>query len=68
MPINLTQLMKHKEYQPKMDDLKSIFHQVLLAVQHLHERSLIHRDIKPSNILFDSEGKAMLSDFDLLMR
>lgn len=35
-----------------------------LAYEHLH--GVFHRDIKPSNILIDQEGKAYLSDFDLV--
>jgi len=51
------------------DALFSIFYQVGLAVQHLHEQGIAHLDIKPENILVrstcvhPSEFTAKLSDF-----
>jgi hypothetical protein len=48
---------------------KVLLRQVVLAVQHLHERSIIHRDIKPENILFVGEDASSLqiklTDFGL---
>lgn len=29
---------------------------LLLALKHLHERSIVHRDIKPANILIGANG------------
>jgi hypothetical protein len=28
-----------------------IFHQLVSAVQHLHEHGVVHRDLKPSNVV-----------------
>ena len=39
--------------------------EVILAIQHLHERGIIFRDLKPDNIVIDEEGHALLTDFGL---
>lgn len=35
------------------------------AVGYAHTRGFVHRDIKPANILFDEDGRAVLSDFGI---
>lgn len=35
------------------------------ALHAMHEAGYLHGDVKPANILFSSEGKAYLTDFDL---
>ncbi|PHH87860.1 hypothetical protein CDD83_8313 [Cordyceps sp. RAO-2017] len=39
--------------------------EVVLGVEHLHERDIIHRDLKPDNLLIDQKGHLKLTDFGL---
>lgn len=43
-----------------------IFHQVLDAVQYVHDCNLIHRDLKPSNVFFSFDGIIKVGDFGLV--
>ncbi|OLN97186.1 Negative regulator of sexual conjugation and meiosis [Colletotrichum chlorophyti] len=49
------------------DDLsKSVFLQILNAVEHCHSLGIYHRDLKPENILVSDHGKTVkLADFGL---
>ena len=47
----------------------TIFHQLLTAVNYLHQNNIVHRDLKPENLLFANEdcdlGLLKLCDFGL---
>ena len=38
---------------------------ILLAINHLHQNSIVYRDLKPENILVDKNGYLKLTDFGL---
>lgn len=40
-----------------MFQIKTLFSQIVSAVEYVHLAGLIHRDLKPSNIFFAPDGK-----------
>lgn len=42
-----------------------IFHDLLSALNHLHELGIFHRDVKPENILIAKGDRAVLTDFGI---
>ena len=44
----------------------SITRQIGKALSNLHEKGLLHRDVKPENILIEKNGRAVLTDFNLV--
>ena len=51
-----------KEGPLSKDRALEVMQQVGAALAYAHSQGVIHRDLKPSNILFDSKGKARVSD------
>jgi serine/threonine protein kinase len=39
--------------------------EIILGIEHLHEKDIIYRDIKPENILIDMDGHVRIADFGL---
>jgi len=44
---------------------KRYFAEIVLGVEHLHNRGIVHRDLKPDNLLIDQKGHLKLTDFGL---
>ena len=45
--------------------VEHIAHSMLVALAHMHNRSVCHRDIKPDNVLINHAGEVKLADFGL---
>jgi serine/threonine-protein kinase len=59
-----------KEYieQQKVVNWKEAVHfvsQILLALQHAHDKGIVHRDIKPQNIMLLQDGTIKAADFGI---
>jgi serine/threonine protein kinase len=46
----------------------TLFKQIVIAVQFIHERDIAHLDIKPENVLIDASGTLKLADFGLAQK
>ncbi|CAD8085010.1 unnamed protein product [Paramecium primaurelia] len=46
------------------DETRQIIKQLLIAIQHIHNKGISHRDIKPDNILVNIEGNCELKLLD----
>lgn len=63
MPLTLGDILTRGE-NLSLDQICSIFSDILLALKHIHGQGIVHRDVKPSAILLSSaSGPAYLSDF-----
>lgn len=58
---NLTKLIERE----KLSEPQIAFFckEILLALQHLHDKKTVHRDIKTDNILLNDKGEVKLADF-----
>lgn len=54
-----------KFIEPK--EASRITREICQALDYAHSQGVIHRDVKPSNILLNKEGRAILTDFGLVL-
>lgn len=60
---NLSEAVREENLRTKLD-AKLVMNSLRSAVAHLHSLGLCHNDINPRNVMFDSNDKIVLIDFD----
>ncbi|KRX00795.1 Protein kinase-like domain [Pseudocohnilembus persalinus] len=60
LSLHLAQRTTFDEYSAKYYTAE-----LILAIEHIHEKDIVYRDLKPENILIDKEGHIKLADFGL---
>ncbi|OMJ23187.1 CTD kinase subunit alpha [Smittium culicis] len=62
---DLSGLLARSDWVLEQENIKSLVHQILSGLNHMHEYGIIHRDIKGSNILLNDKGELKIVDFGL---
>lgn len=45
--------------------MRNIFREMILGIEHVHDNAIVHRDIKPDNFLYGMDNSVKLADFGL---
>lgn len=53
----------HKKIKLKQPEACSIFTQICVGINYLHNNSLVHRDLKPENVLISNANVIKICDF-----
>ena len=61
---SLEDLLEKKE-PLAVPEIQRILWEAACAIGHAHQRDVVHRDVKPANIMFDHDGRVMLTDFGI---
>ena len=54
-------LVKKQELRTK--EIKNIFYQTIMGINHMHEKKILMRDLKPENILLSEDKTIKICDF-----
>ncbi|CAD8210325.1 unnamed protein product (macronuclear) [Paramecium tetraurelia] len=65
MEHELKDLIERSKYQFSTAEIKCLLRQLLLGIQHFHQKSVMHRDLKTSNLLYNNKGQLKVCDFGL---
>jgi eukaryotic-like serine/threonine-protein kinase len=61
---SLSALLRKRGKLPP-DELRTLLMETASALGHATKHAVVHRDVKPDNILFDGEGRSILTDFGI---
>jgi serine/threonine-protein kinase len=61
---SLEDLLEARQPLP-VPEIQRILWEAACALGHAHQRGVVHRDVKPANIMFDHDGRVMLTDFGI---
>lgn len=53
----------NKKEDPKEEELKELFAEMIQGLDYLHKNGIVHRDIKPQNILLSADNTIKIADF-----
>lgn len=61
------ELFWHLQREGRFPEQRAKFYiaELIIALEHLHDKNIVYRDLKPENILLDSAGHVALCDFGL---
>lgn len=61
------ELFWHLQREGRFPEQRAKFYiaELIIALEHLHDKDIVYRDLKPENILLDSAGHVALCDFGL---
>ena len=58
-----------RKYGPLTDEVsRRLFKEILIALEHMHNKGYAHRDLKLENIMLDENYRAVIIDLDFAKR